>query len=262
MTGNYGETSDYYANLFKEDPSYATPYPNLDEAIRWAKICEFLSQIPKPERHGIGQRLRILDVGCGNGWLTYLANIYGRCEGVDPSAGSIEQAREYFPELSFYVGTVTNVLQSPNFRPYDVVITSEVIEHVIDKESFVVELGKCLRSRGHVIITTPRGEEMKKYFRTYVQQPIEAWISEKELCRLFERHQFAPIRHDHAYIPLPEMTLLHRLSAIAYENPRVSHALTRFGLTWAHKALQHPLGIYQVWWFRSREPSREGFVQH
>jgi SAM-dependent methyltransferase len=255
MIGSDGETRDYYTKLFAEDPSYAIPYPNLDEACRWARICEFLSHISNPTKQTAGQHLRVLDVGCGNGWLTYLTNVYGQCDGVDPSVGAIEQARRHFPGLNFFVGTVTNLLQSPDFKQYDVVVTSEVIEHVIDKESFVAELKRCLVLNGHVVITTPRGEEFRKYARKYDLQPIEAWISEKELCSLFKRYQFVPIRHDRAYIPLHEMTPLHKLSAIAYENSRISRALGRLGLTWVHKALQYPLGIYQVWWFQLRGSS-------
>jgi SAM-dependent methyltransferase len=254
MIGSDGETNDYYTKLFAEDPSYAIPYPNLDEACRWTKICEFLSQISE---RTTGRQLRILDVGCGSGWLTYMTNIYGRCDGVDPSVGAIEQARRHFPELNFFVGTATNLRRFPDFKPYDVVVTSEVIEHVIDKERFVAELKRCLVLGGHVVITTPRGEEFRKYARRYDLQPIETWISEKDLCSLFGRYQFVPRKHDRAYIPLHEMTPLHKLSAIAYENNRVSRALDRLGLTWVHKALQYPLGIYQVWWFQLREPAEE-----
>lgn len=250
MAGNYGDTGDYYAGFFAENPSYATPFPNLEEAYRWSKICEFLSQIPQAEVHGVGQRLRILDVGCGRGWLTYLASIYGRCDGVDPSAGAIELARRHFPGLTFHVGTVANVLQSSNFEPYDVVVASEVIEHVTDKQYFVAKLSECLVSNGHVIITTPRGEEFQKYWRSgHYLQPIEAWISEKELCSLFEHYRFVPIEHDRVYIDLPEMSLLHRLSA----SPKFSHALNRLGLAWIHKGLQYLTAFYQVWCFQLRK---------
>jgi len=250
MSGNPGETSDFYAELFTEDPYYGTPYPNLDEARRWAKICEFLSQIPRPDVHGIGQRLRILDVGCGNGWLTYLANIYGRCEGVDPSAGSIEQARRYFPGLTFYVGTASAVLRSPTFEPYDVVITSEVIEHIRNKEGFIADIRKCLAPRGHIILTTPRGERFARYAQGgFKLQPIEEWISEKELFLLFKRNRFVPIQHDRVYMPIPGMSSLQDV----YENPKVSRMLDSLRLTWVHKAVQYQLGIYQAWWFRLKQ---------
>jgi SAM-dependent methyltransferase len=257
MTENHGEVNDYYAP--KGNPAWVTPYPNPDQARRWSRICEFLSQIPKPRKHGVGQRLRILDVGCGNGWLTYLANVYGRCDGVDPSPGAIEDAERHFPALTFYVGTAADVLRSPDFEPYDVVITSEVIEHVEDedKDDFVADLGRCLAPKGSVIVTTPRGEWRRKYVRTRphsVSQPVEAWLSEKQLRLLFERHGFLPIRHDRAYSPERRMGPLHKVCAVAYQKRRVSRSLDRLGLTGPHKALQHILAIHQVWWFRLKRP--------
>lgn len=113
MPENDENTQLYYRKLFTEDPLYSTPFPNSDEAVRWAKICVFLSQISGLQQlHRTQRRLRILDVGCGRGWLTRLASIYGRCDGVDPAAGPIALAREYFPELSFYQGTMDTILQS------------------------------------------------------------------------------------------------------------------------------------------------------
>jgi 2-polyprenyl-3-methyl-5-hydroxy-6-metoxy-1,4-benzoquinol methylase len=255
MTENHRDISDYYAQTLSRSTGWATPYPNPQQARRWAKICEFLSQIPAPRRHGAGQRLRILDVGCGNGWLTYLANVYGRCDGVDPSPGSIEIAQGHFPAPTFYEGTAADVLRAPGFEPYDVVIASEVIEHIVDKDNFVADLRKCLVPKGSVIVTTPRGEWQRKYERSRPHghgggQPVEAWISEKQLRLLFERSGFLPIRHDRAYSPDRKMGPLHKACAAAYKNRRVSHFLDRLGLTATHKALQHILALYQVWWFR------------
>jgi hypothetical protein len=49
----------YYARLFQDDPLYSTPYPNLEEARRWAKMAEFLSRLAASRRHGAQQPLRI-----------------------------------------------------------------------------------------------------------------------------------------------------------------------------------------------------------
>jgi 2-polyprenyl-3-methyl-5-hydroxy-6-metoxy-1,4-benzoquinol methylase len=76
--------------------------------------------------------LRILDVGCGRGWMTRLAGVYGQCDGLDPVKGVIELARSYFPDLTFHTGEVDAFLKSDAFAAYDVLICSEVIEHVMD----------------------------------------------------------------------------------------------------------------------------------
>lgn len=247
MAADLRTVEQFYTKFFTENPSWSTPYPNPNEARRWAKICECLSEIPQPYLHGVGQRLRILDVGCGRGWLTRLASVYGRCDGVDPVSSSIKLAQRYFPDLTFSVGTAADLLRFPTFEPYDVVIASEVLEHVLDKATFIAELVKCLVPRGHLILTTPRAEEFRKWLRLgYEQQPIEDWLSERAVRALSERHQLQAVKHDRVYLDLPTMSFLHRLCA----SRRVSEALRKLGLTGISKGLQYAAGFYQVWWFR------------
>jgi SAM-dependent methyltransferase len=239
----------YYRRLFTQDPDWSTPFPNFDEAIRWAKILELLSQAARPSPGGGAGRLRILDLGCGRGWLTRLASVYGQCEGVDPQPGPIDLARRHFPDLVFHVGTAGDLSRRPGFEPYDVIVTSEVIEHVLDKDGFVGEIRECLVPRGHVILTTPRGEVQEKYRRLgFAEQPIEAWVSERGVRALFERHGFEAARHDRAYVPCSAMSFLHRVAA----SPRVARAAEATRMTWLLRGLQYATALYQVWWFRKR----------
>jgi 2-polyprenyl-3-methyl-5-hydroxy-6-metoxy-1,4-benzoquinol methylase len=237
----------YYEQLFTHDPIYSTPYPNFDEAVRWAKICEYLSQILEINNQKDQSKIRIFDIGCGRGWLTNLASCFGSCDGIDPVTAPIELARKNYPDLTFYVGTLPALLESKDFRPYDVIICSEVIEHIEDKNSFLKDIIKCLVPKGHVIMTTPRGEEKEKYFRADLDaQPIEDWITEKDLKFLFEKHRFKPLKHDRAYLDLPGMSFLHKVAA----NQRVSVMLDKLGLAWVMKALHYKTSIYQIWWFQ------------
>jgi 2-polyprenyl-3-methyl-5-hydroxy-6-metoxy-1,4-benzoquinol methylase len=241
------EIQKYYTELFTENPLYSIPFPNVEEARRWSKIGEFLSEILESNSQPINKNLRILDVGCGRGWLTYMSNIYGKCEGIDPVKNSIDLARKLFPELTFHECTATELLQSPGFQPYDVIITSEVIEHITDKENFVKELRNCLVPNGYVIITTPRGELFKEYLQSgYPLQPIEEWITENELYSLFKKNRFSEFAHDRAYIDLPQMSLIYQLLA----NPRFVKLLRKIGLTWLYQGLAYSFAIYQIWSFK------------
>src|SRR6267378_2190920 len=40
-------------------------------------------------------------------------------------------------------------------QSFDLIFAGEVIEHLIDTDGFISELYRCLRPRGHVLITTP-----------------------------------------------------------------------------------------------------------
>jgi 2-polyprenyl-3-methyl-5-hydroxy-6-metoxy-1,4-benzoquinol methylase len=240
-------TDEFYKRFFTEDTYWSSRFPNPNEALRLGKIVDYLSQIVQFQPYKDGHRLRILDVGCGRGWLTHLASVYGQCDGIDPVADVIAVARQHFPNLKFRAGVLNDVIQSPDFEPYDVVIASEVIEHVVDKQDFVAGISQCLAPNGYAILTTPRGEEYRKWLRLgYQQQPIETWLSERQLLSLFHTHQFQPISHDRVYLDLPYMSVLHFICA----SPRVKRFMEGLGLTWLRAGLLYQAGFYQVWWFR------------
>jgi 2-polyprenyl-3-methyl-5-hydroxy-6-metoxy-1,4-benzoquinol methylase len=249
MSAEQPDTAEYYKKLFTKNPLYSTPYPNVEEMRRGTKILEFLSQIPDPRTNGADERLRILDVGSGRGWLTHMASVFGTCDGVEPVEAVVDLARQYYPSSTYFVGTATDILDSPDFEPYDVVICSEVLEHVIDKAPFLEEIRRCLKPRGHFILTTPRGEEFKKYSRArYNQQPVEEWISERDLRELLLRLGFDVAGHDRAYSDLPAMSVKHALASVHGER-----LLGRVGMGWFHRQLRYVSGIYQVWWVQRRD---------
>lgn len=204
-----GQINEFYTNLFVNSAYWSTPHPNPDEAARWSKIAAFLEYLlrhirqTEPERH-----LRILDVGCGRGWLTNLATMYGSCEGIEPVAGVIDHARRLFPHLRFEAGTAHSVLERPDFSPYDAVLCSEVIEHVPHEEkgTFVRQLASLLKPGGTLILTTPRGEMWEQWKAIAPpNQPIEDWVTEEQLRRLFISQGFCELGLERVHVEIPNL---------------------------------------------------------
>lgn len=199
----------FYVDLFVNKPAWSTPEPNPDEAARWCKIASFLEYVLRQtKREHPTKTLRILDVGCGRGWLSNLATPYGTCEGIEPVAGVIEHARRMFPHIRFETGTPDSVLARPDFRPFDVVLCSEVIEHVPhpDKPAFVNQLGQLLASDGYLILTTPRGDvwdEWKKIAPP--NQPVEDWVTEQQLGALLSEGGFHHVGMERIPIEVPSL---------------------------------------------------------
>lgn len=199
----------FYVNLFVNQPAWSTPEPNPDEAARWSKIASFLEYVLRHTRKEDPSRtLRILDVGCGRGWLTNLAAAYGTCEGIEPVAGVVEHARRMFPHIRFEAATPDSVLQRPDFSPYDVVLCSEVIEHVPhpQKPEFVTQLARLLTPDGYLILTTPRGDVWEEWRRIAPpNQPVEDWVTEAQLADLLSKGGFQHLGMERIPIEVPSL---------------------------------------------------------
>ncbi|MDC8447834.1 MAG: glycosyltransferase [Nitrospira sp.] len=207
VNGGTMNSDAFYVNLFVNAPAWSGPHPNADEAARWSKIAAFLEYIfRRVQQKEPGRRLRMLDVGCGRGWLTNLATIYGTCEGVEPVSGVVEHARKLFPHLRFEVGTAEIISGRDDFEPYDVILTSEVIEHVPhgQKENFLTQLFSLLKPDGYVVLTTPRGE-MWEQWKTIAppNQPVEDWVTEEQLRALFNSQGFIEMGLDRIHVEVP-----------------------------------------------------------
>ena len=102
--------------------------------------------------------LRVLDVGCGNGsqLALPLARRGVAVTGVDTDAKSIAHARELARDTRtarFETSSVNELSEGV----FDVVILSEVLEHVNNPSEFLRAALKHLTEDGVVIVTTPNG---------------------------------------------------------------------------------------------------------
>lgn len=99
---------------------------------------------------------KILDVGCGDGVLAYLIHREGASVfGVDFSDLAIHYARKKTAgsDIAFQQGSAYALPYSD--CSFDVVISSDVIEHVQDVPAYLAEIKRVVRIGGKVIISTP-----------------------------------------------------------------------------------------------------------
>ena len=226
----------YYADLFTKNPEWSTPEPNDDETARWVKIAAFLEYIVRmSEQNGVTGPVRILDLGCGRGWLANLASSYGECTGVEPVAEVVAHARRLFPHVRFYSGTADMLLQQPGFQPFDIVLSSEVIEHVTrqSQPAFVQLIRRLVKPNGYVIVTTPRGEVFDLWRKIAPpNQPIEDWLTEKNVRHLFMDNRFACLGNDRVSIELPSFRFIPAPTPADHQ----SRKLIPFYQVWAWQA--------------------------
>jgi SAM-dependent methyltransferase len=99
---------------------------------------------------------RIVDVGCGDGSATCLAKKLDACNtviGVDWSATALARARAR-GLLVIQGGVDASGLPLPDSCA-DVVIMSELIEHLVDTDAAVDEARRVLRPGGALLLSTP-----------------------------------------------------------------------------------------------------------
>jgi polysaccharide pyruvyl transferase WcaK-like protein/2-polyprenyl-3-methyl-5-hydroxy-6-metoxy-1,4-benzoquinol methylase len=153
-------------------------YPNAWAHRRGAIIAEWVRSLPV-------DRPKILDLGCGTGWLTEELAQIGPATGIDLSEETVALARSRYPHASFLAG---NVLDMPlPSGDYDVVVSQEVIAHVEDQRGYMDRVSQVLKPDGYLIITTVNPFVHER--SGWPPQPhghIEQWLDRSALKRLLQ----------------------------------------------------------------------------
>jgi 2-polyprenyl-6-hydroxyphenyl methylase/3-demethylubiquinone-9 3-methyltransferase len=100
---------------------------------------------------------RVLDVGCGNGYTCgKFLELGARVVGIDLSKVGIELARHTYPEARFeLLGADEDVLEELGERPFDLVVSTEVVEHLYAPRRWARGCFAALKPGGRFICTTP-----------------------------------------------------------------------------------------------------------
>ena len=147
LSGEWWKENGAFAPLHRMTPI------RIEFILKAVNECQ---AYPIPDKQPL-KNLNIIDVGCGGGILSEpLKRLGARITGIDASETAIQSARLHSEksnlEINYLVGTIDRLIEQKKF--YDIVIASEVIEHVKDPNDFIKGLKKLLAPKGKIILTT------------------------------------------------------------------------------------------------------------
>ncbi len=162
--------------------SYESEYHKLEKTHFWfnARRDMILKLLGDP-----GRDYKILDIGCSIGSLVgFLAGRgYTGLYGIDISGDAIAACRKGGLKNVFVMDATK--LKFPD-KKFDVVIASDIVEHIEDHDSAIREFGRVLKPGGKLLVFVPafgflwtNGDDASNHHRRYTK---------KTLSRLLEKN--------------------------------------------------------------------------
>jgi ubiquinone/menaquinone biosynthesis C-methylase UbiE len=155
--------------------------------------------------------VRVLDVGCGTGnYAAALTKATGcRVSGIDPSRRMLDRARDAARWDSLVVGSAESLPFPPN--SFDIVMSTDVIHHIGNRDAYFSEAGRVLRSQGHIVTVTDSHDDIPR------RRPLSSHFPETVSVEL------------QRYPPVPQ--LLEEMTRAGFVEPRVVGVSRNYELT-------------------------------
>lgn len=172
------------------------------------KVKRALRRLRRLNRAGKYQSF--LDVGCNIGTAVEAARLSGlQATGIEIDSDSVAMARELYPDNEFEIVSVQGFAKSG--RKFDIIYTTEVIEHLKDVDGFIDAIYQLLTPEGVLYLTTPDGGHFRtpRDIRNWHEMKLPEHISlftRPALKNLLTRHKFKAPKFQFNWKPGIRMT--------------------------------------------------------
>ena len=185
---------------------------------------------------------RVLDLGCGSGYgASRIASVALDVHAVDVSPEAIAYSAEHYARDNVHFLTIEPDAPLPFAdESFDVVLSFQVIEHVVDDRAYLREASRVLAKNGVLILITPD----RKHRLFPHQKPWNRWHLREygmtELCLLvsecfkIERALEMGMRQDIAPVELKRYQLL-KWVTLPFTLPFLPEIIRQNGLNLLHK---------------------------
>ena len=106
----------------------------------------------------VGQKKRVLEVGCGQGSITQILARQGECQvtGLEKDLEAIEKATPYCEAImQADLNGVEWMRLLDGVEQFDVVVAADVLEHLYDPWTTLREMSSFIRPEGFLVISLP-----------------------------------------------------------------------------------------------------------
>ena len=181
---------------------------------------------------------KILDLGCGSGWLTAQLAEFGPATGIDLADDSIRKAQNRAPHIEFLAGDFLTMELPQKCREFDVIVCLETVAHVPDQNALVTRISSLLKPGGHLIMTTQNKPVMAlSDVQPLAPGQIRNWVDMKELVQLLSRwfdvlrkRTIIPPKGRRGYLGIVNSYTLNRLLIAAFSRRTIDAIKLRAGL--------------------------------
>jgi SAM-dependent methyltransferase len=163
--------------------SHPLNYLSNSECVYWSIQQYFKQKIDK--------KIKVLEIGCGFGYLTYALSKAGYdVLGIDISQVAVNQAIERYGPL--FICTDVETYANMHKEQFDVVILTEVIEHIKNVKDFLNAAGQLLKPGGDLVLTTPNKSAHPVDILWETEPPPVHlwWFSEDSFCVLAKQMRY------------------------------------------------------------------------
>jgi 2-polyprenyl-3-methyl-5-hydroxy-6-metoxy-1,4-benzoquinol methylase len=137
----------------KPEYFYQTEVAGHHHAYLLKPLMEMISVSAKSVE---GRKVRILDIGFGNGSLSnFIAQQGYEVVGVEESQSGVKIAQQSYPDCKFIAASIYDFPYEQLENSFDIIISTEVIEHLPYPRELAKVAKRCLKNDGTVILTTP-----------------------------------------------------------------------------------------------------------
>jgi len=183
----------YSKGYFTGDPKYSA-FSGYEKDKQC--ITRNLQQVLRQVKKYVPTNAKVLDVGCAMGFMVELARLQGYdAYGFDPSSYALSHVS---PTIKQYVAKATIATASYPKNSFDVIILTDIIEHVPDPVGSITILQQFLKRGGYIVIATGDTQStaaklLGKHWTFYIPPQHLVFLSKDTLTTILQRTGFTPV---------------------------------------------------------------------